>query len=141
MLSKGLREDGKNQSHRSLCLLISIFNPRVFKMEMRYLRASVFDLHEMSPPPWQWGYFTDQPLTRLGRSQPTAPGDDVVSSYFFQNGRHCLVIALIFQASKGTPSRAKLLKRERNTSLREQTIKEQLPLSAIGAVRRLIGSL
>lgn len=132
--AKGSEKTGKiNPTGTSVCPY-PYLTPVHLKWKWAISGLQFFDLHKMSPPPWQQGCFTDQPLTYLGRSH-------VISSYFFQNARHCPEIALIFQASKGAPSRAKLLKRKRNTSLREQTIKQQLPLSAVGSVRRLIGSL
>lgn len=62
--AKGSETTGKkiNPTGTSQVLDIHIY-PHAFKMEMRYLRVLVFDLHKMSLPPWQWEYFADQLLT------------------------------------------------------------------------------
>lgn len=73
--AKSSEKTGKNQSHRNFFRAgCPSLTPHAFKMEMRDLGVLVFDLREMSPPPWQLEYFMDQLPTRLGRSQPLAPG-------------------------------------------------------------------
>lgn len=86
------------------------------------------------------GMFYRPTADRFGKISAYCPRADVASSYFFQNTQPCLAMALIIWASKDAPSKAKLLKGEK-ISLREQPMKEQLPLCAIGGIRWLIGNL
>ena len=72
-------------------------------MEMRYLRVLVFDLHKMSPPPWQLEYFMDQLLTRLGRSQPIAPGPVLFLHISFKILSSCFAVVFDSLGFKGCP--------------------------------------